>query len=239
MNNEDNEQHREKSELKDFSQIPTAPVAKAIPNRDRVVLYPGAKPKETVVNSDSIKWKPVDQTAARVVAAAPWWARPPEPEATFMSGKPQEEARVRTKQSLNEKGFVEEQVETASLMPVALEAHEKQIKYDLKTSDQLIERAHEAIEAIQFLGAEVVGPWAECQERLKTAIHDVREHRIALGSETRQLLAALRDVRIFFLDADYEKQIGRLKEFVDLCERLKVLKESGFLDTIADTMLKL
>jgi len=31
----------------------------------------------------------------------------------------------------------------------------------------------------------------------------------------------------------------RLSEFVDLCERLKKLKDSGFLDTVADTMIRL
>jgi hypothetical protein len=30
----------------------------------------------------------------------------------------------------------------------------------------------------------------------------------------------------------------RLREFVELCERLQKLKESGFLDAVADTMIK-
>jgi hypothetical protein len=53
------------------------------------------------------------------------------------------------------------------------------------------------------------------------------------------LLTALKDVRTFFLEGDYEKQIDRLREFIDLCERLKALKDSGTLDAIADTILKL
>jgi hypothetical protein len=50
---------------------------------------------------------------------------------------------------------------------------------------------------------------------------------------------ALKDVRQFFLGPDYEREQKRLVEFVDLCERLKRLKDSGFLDTVADTMIRL
>ena len=38
---------------------------------------------------------------------------------------------------------------------------------------------------------------------------------------------------------DYKEEVARLKDFVDLCERLQKLKESGFLDSVADTMLGL
>ena len=67
----------------------------------------------------------------------------------------------------------------------------------------------------------------------------MREKKFALESETRQLLSAFGDVRQFFLDDRHEEQVKRLAEFVALCERLKALKETGFLDTVADTMLKL
>jgi hypothetical protein len=52
-------------------------------------------------------------------------------------------------------------------------------------------------------------------------------------------MAALKDVRQFFLNENHETEVARLKEFVELCERLQKLKASGFLDTVADTMLKL
>ena len=58
-------------------------------------------------------------------------------------------------------------------------------------------------------------------------------------TEVAAMLKPLEDVRQFFLGKDHEAEVARLREFVDLCERLQKLKQSGFLDTVADTMLKL
>jgi hypothetical protein len=58
-------------------------------------------------------------------------------------------------------------------------------------------------------------------------------------TEVSAMMKPLEDLRKFFLGADHETEVARLREFVDLCERLEKLKESGFLDTVADTMLKL
>lgn len=76
---------------------------------------------------------------------------------------------------------------------------------------------------------------ARTKENLK-AIRDVRMNTIP---EVAQMMNSLRDVRKFFLDKDYKEEMVRLREFVELCERLKALKDSGFLDQVADTMLKL
>ena len=48
-----------------------------------------------------------------------------------------------------------------------------------------------------------------------------------------------KEIRKFFMDDEHEKQIARLKEFVEVCERLNELKNSGFLDSVANTILKL
>jgi hypothetical protein len=140
---------------------------------------------------------------------------------------------------LTERGYVEEMIDLESVAGPALENHEHTWKKDMKANDELTGRAKDLIAAIDYLTAEMRGPWAEHQEFIKKALGEVREHRIALGSETRLLLTALKDVRTFFLEGDYEKQIDRLREFIDLCERLKALKDSGTLDAIADTILKL
>ena len=57
--------------------------------------------------------------------------------------------------------------------------------------------------------------------------------------DIRSLLTMLRDVRRFFLEADHATEVTRLREFVDLVERLERLKKDGFLDAVADTMLRL
>lgn len=68
---------------------------------------------------------------------------------------------------------------------------------------------------------------------------DVRQTKMALGTETKQLLAQCQDVRTFFLSPEHASEVQRLKEFVEVCERLKALRDSGFLDSVADTILKL
>jgi hypothetical protein len=73
----------------------------------------------------------------------------------------------------------------------------------------------------------------------KGALQHVRATRMAVVSECSQMVNSLKDVRQFFLGPDYERETERLREFVDLCERLKALKDSGFLDTVADTMIRL
>ncbi len=73
----------------------------------------------------------------------------------------------------------------------------------------------------------------------KTYLEDIRQTRFAVVTETAQMTRELKDVRQFFLGSDYAEQIKRLREFVDLCERLSELKKSGFLDSVADTMLRL
>lgn len=73
----------------------------------------------------------------------------------------------------------------------------------------------------------------------KSAQQSVRSSRMNIVSECAHVVGALKDVRQFFLGPDYEREQKRLSDFVDLCERLKVLKDSGFLDTVADTMLRL
>lgn len=76
-------------------------------------------------------------------------------------------------------------------------------------------------------------------EEMTKYLTDIRQTKVALGAETRQLVAQCQDVRTFFLSPEHVAEVQRLKEFVEICERLKALKESGFLDNIADTILKL
>jgi hypothetical protein len=234
-------------ELKSFKEIPV-PVgqsAKSLPNRERIKIYE-ERGTGRVVNDPrlEINWKPIDKVAARVVAEAPWWAQPPQPEPKFMSKEeinrePIDVPRVKMKRMLTERGYTEDMVDLESVAGPALENHERNFKKDLKVNDELIGRSKDVIAAIDYLTAEMRGPWAEHQEFIKKALGEVREQRIALGSETRLLLAALRDIRTFFLEKDYDTEINRLREFIDVCERLRALKDAGTLDAIADTILKL
>lgn len=100
-------------------------------------------------------------------------------------------------------------------------------------------------------GSEIITKYAEETKRLmnesikelgeasKSYIEKIRVVRMTTTTEIASMMKPLQDVRQFFIGEDHDKQVERLKEFVDLCERLKKLKDSGFLDTVADTMLKL
>lgn len=85
-----------------------------------------------------------------------------------------------------------------------------------------------------------IGPVMEgFNARVKVALEDVRQSRMAIVGEVAHLLQPLKEVRAFLLGPDYQHEIARLKEFCDLCERLAQLKKDGTLDAIADTIIKL
>lgn len=115
----------------------------------------------------------------------------------------------------------------------------KRFTQSVTSSETLVERAKEANAAIEFLSNNVKRSWCDFEDWVKEAIVKTRSYKIGLETESRQLTANLRDVREFFFDPNHAEQVKRLREFVDLCERLKALKESGFLDDVADTILKL
>ena len=73
----------------------------------------------------------------------------------------------------------------------------------------------------------------------KTHIETIRATRYTVLNEVNQMLTGLKDVRQFFMGSDYKEQTDRLRGFVELCERLQKLKETGFLDAVADTIIEL
>jgi hypothetical protein len=111
-----------------------------------------------------------------------------------------------------------------------------------KTPQSLTPLARAAIDARSALREALDGFGVELDEfnqHVKMGIEDVRNSRFALVSEAATMAKSLREVRQFFIDKDYEKEINRLREFVELCERLVALKKDGTLDAVSDTMLRL
>lgn len=90
-------------------------------------------------------------------------------------------------------------------------------------------------ELVQGLGAEM----EKFDAQAKLHCEQIRGKRMTMVTEAAQITNALKEIRQFFLGSDYKEEITRLSEFVDLCERMMRLKESGFIDRIADTMLTL
>lgn len=228
--------------------IPPAEPPKTEPARATPQCYAF---KEPVVDSTHVKWKPIDKVAARVVAPAPWQYQPPQPAPKFMNEKKLERilgpggtpipgsGRVRTKMGLTEDGHVEELVSMTDVAYPATEAIEKDASDALKRTEELKNRAQEVWDTIDYLLGHVRAPTEEYLSFIRQTLCTVREQKMALQTETRGLMSALREVREFFLEDKHEAEVARLTEFVDLCERLKKLKDSGFLDTVAETMLRL
>lgn len=104
----------------------------------------------------------------------------------------------------------------------------------------LTEKMQDAMNALDLAAGQYrvsTHQWIETE--LPAALVEIRNLRMATGSELSILLKLLGDLRTFFHGPTYEEEIARLREFTDLCERLKRLKDCGFLDDVADTMLRL
>ena len=116
---------------------------------------------------------------------------------------------------------------------------EKRTVDALNESDKLVAHALDARAAMDVMADSWKASWLDFQDTTDERLRQIRMFRMAMDTETRLLMSGLREVRAFFLDKDYAVEIARLKEFVETCERLQNLKQSGFLDVVADTMLRL
>lgn len=108
-----------------------------------------------------------------------------------------------------------------------------------KETRPAVKAAEDARQIITELTQGIGGEMEKFKADSKRYLEEIRQVRFAMVTETSQMTGPLKEVRQFFLGSDYKDEITRLKEFVDLCERLQKLKESGFLDSVADTMLRL
>jgi len=115
----------------------------------------------------------------------------------------------------------------------------RKVKELIPEADKTVQEAKTARLVIETLLKGIHGDTEDFRARSKIFLDDIRGVRFAMVSETAAMTAPLKDLRQFFLGKDYADEIARLREFVDLCERLQKLKASGFLDAIADTLLKL
>jgi hypothetical protein len=77
------------------------------------------------------------------------------------------------------------------------------------------------------------------QPSLMKQAQDLRSARMTVVSEVQQALGAMRDVRKFFLESDYETEMARLERFVKVCRELQALKDDGVLDAVCDSSLRL
>lgn len=120
--------------------------------------------------------------------------------------------------------------------------HEQVVTGSAKTvrdAESLVERVQDAHKALAILSLAFKGEWNDFVTSADARLTEFRQVRMSTETEIHRVMTDLKDVRKFFMSEDHDKEVARLKEFVELCERLKALKESGFLDKVSDTILRL
>lgn len=96
--------------------------------------------------------------------------------------------------------------------------------------------AKEALFAAMNDLGEMVHGFKEKTDAYSKDLHAFRSSVILdLGAAKKEMA----DVRKFFLEKEHLDEMARLKEFIELCEQFKRLKDSGVLDVITDAILKL
>jgi len=108
--------------------------------------------------------------------------------------------------------------------------------YELK---EINKEVHESREVLQKLKNEIVQTNNLVEPELLNMIKRIRTTRMTVTTELNQSLSIMKDVRKFFLDAEYKTEIERLERFVIIGERMKVLIDDGTMDAVCDVMLKL
>ena len=103
------------------------------------------------------------------------------------------------------------------------------------TNRQLVEAKETMQSLVNELGsaADVIGP------SLMKHVQELRSARMTVTAEVRESLTALRDLRRFFLESDYESEMVRLERFVKLCREIQVLKADGVFDAVCESALRL
>lgn len=122
------------------------------------------------------------------------------------------------------------------------EISKKVLKMTDKLGNAEVELAIQVKQAREFMDWSVnhmKRDWFDWSEASSKAIREAQMARMAIERESKALVTACADVRDFFGSPEHEERTKKIKEFVEVCERLKALKDSGFLDSIADTILKL
>lgn len=238
--------------IRDSNEIPIHPDMRAI-RREKVV-------------GGVIKWKPADRVAARVVSKRPWWADPPPEtkvtEAFAENRKPKRKRKHMSNKSgvatsggyIPEAGnhFPNQDRQLNNGLKIVMVGGKEMIDVDSahefvircvnempKETRPMVQSAQDARTIVGELIHGLMRDVEQFKANCSAYIQDIRNTRFSVVTETAMMTKELKDVRQFFLASDYAEQRDRLKEFVDLCERLQKLKQSGFLDSIADTMLRL
>lgn len=74
----------------------------------------------------------------------------------------------------------------------------------------------------------------------KSAVYleEMRQWRMAMEREQHVGMRSMQDMVAFLSNVELEKKVAATRELIELMERLKALKDSGFLDDMTEILLK-
>lgn len=119
---------------------------------------------------------------------------------------------------------------------VGMGARMEQMKEEISVLNGEVSEARDTVRA---LANEVAALANVIEPQLLDCITRTRSARMAIVTELRQSLDAMRDVRKFFLESDYRTEMERLEQFIAVARELEALKQSGVLDALCDTAIRL
>lgn len=211
-------------------------------------------PIERVVSGDCPR-DPVNREAAKLLSKSSWIHHPPiENKTTLKKGKKmsidlecirhknsinpdaQEDMLVHGMKAIMVNGQPMYRAEDVSIRAAQYIIEDIKKQKDVK---DLLDQLNELHKPLRQKFDEIKAMMTETSQELKAGIEDLRQTRFASIKEFTDILTPLKDIRQFFAGIKHEEEIKKLSEFVELCERLKMLKDSGFLDRITETMLSM
>lgn len=113
------------------------------------------------------------------------------------------------------------------------------MEIDTEAFKQITKEMLEAKEVMQDSANDLCSLQDFINPKLTQVVKKVRDTRMTVTTELNKALKSMGDVRKFFLESDYREEMKRLKEFVELGERMRELILDGTMDAVVDTAIKL
>lgn len=108
----------------------------------------------------------------------------------------------------------------------------------LERMRQLFIEFQDAKKALDYAATHIQKDWTDWLNFAEKGVTEFRQSRVAISFELRTILETMTDFRKFLLNADSAEALEKLKEFAAVCQQLQALKQTGFLDAVADTLLR-
>jgi len=115
----------------------------------------------------------------------------------------------------------------------------KEVVKNKSRDEEIAEGVREARAYLESCMNTMRKEWFDWQATADGSVRDLRQFRMALTSESKQIAEACKDVRGFLMSDAHAEEMRRLQEFVALCERLRDLKNDGTLGYVVDAILKI